>query len=54
MNSFQEGKAGSSAHSLPGRPESLWIGTAGEACYPALEGSISVDVAILGAGKWPG
>jgi len=35
---------------LPGKSQSLWIGTTQEASYPPLQRSISADVAILGAG----
>lgn len=35
---------------LPGKAQSLWIGTTQETSYPLLQMSISADVAILGAG----
>ena len=36
--------------SLPGKAQSLWIGTTQETSYPTLKRSISAEVAILGAG----
>lgn len=35
---------------LPGNPVSLWIATTPETNYPALEGDVAVDVAVLGGG----
>ncbi|HEV2861875.1 MAG TPA: FAD-dependent oxidoreductase [Pyrinomonadaceae bacterium] len=35
---------------LPGRPVSLWLATTPGTNYPALEGDVSVDVAVLGGG----
>jgi glycine/D-amino acid oxidase-like deaminating enzyme/nitrite reductase/ring-hydroxylating ferredoxin subunit len=38
------------AEGLPGRPQSLWMGTTPRTDYPALDGDARVDVAILGGG----
>lgn len=35
---------------LQGEPVSLWLASAGETGYPALDGEIEADVAIIGAG----
>lgn len=37
-------------NNLPGQPESVWIATTEESCFPTLEKDIEVDVLILGAG----
>ncbi len=35
---------------LPGEPVSLWLASAGDTAYPALDGDIEADVAVIGAG----
>ncbi|MDF9816410.1 FAD-dependent oxidoreductase [Streptomyces sp. SPB162] len=36
--------------SLPGQDESYWMATSGATSYPALEGDLDVDVAVVGGG----
>jgi glycine/D-amino acid oxidase-like deaminating enzyme/nitrite reductase/ring-hydroxylating ferredoxin subunit len=36
--------------SLPGKPLSLWLATTPTTAFPALQGSVMVDVAVVGAG----
>jgi hypothetical protein len=49
MNSPSEGFP--SIHGLPGANRSLWVALAPqERRYPALQGRVTVDVAIVGAG----
>ena len=35
---------------LPGRGESYWIASTPQSDYPALEGEITVDIAVVGGG----
>jgi glycine/D-amino acid oxidase-like deaminating enzyme/nitrite reductase/ring-hydroxylating ferredoxin subunit len=42
--------AAPAAGDLPGRPQSLWLGTTPTTDYPPLERDLQVDVAVLGAG----
>ncbi len=37
-------------HSLPGKPDSLWLDTTPETNYPSLQNGLTVDVAIIGGG----
>jgi glycine/D-amino acid oxidase-like deaminating enzyme/nitrite reductase/ring-hydroxylating ferredoxin subunit len=43
-------KSASAGRELPGEPASFWIASAPGDGFPPLEGSISVDVAVIGAG----
>lgn len=38
------------AHSLPGQPTSLWLGTTPGTSFPSLQNDITTDVAIVGGG----
>jgi glycine/D-amino acid oxidase-like deaminating enzyme/nitrite reductase/ring-hydroxylating ferredoxin subunit len=38
------------SEALPGRPQSLWMGTTPRTDFPPLEGDLRVDVAVLGGG----
>lgn len=37
-------------HSLPGKPTSLWLDTTAQTAFPILHHSLTVDVAVVGAG----
>jgi glycine/D-amino acid oxidase-like deaminating enzyme/nitrite reductase/ring-hydroxylating ferredoxin subunit len=39
-----------SKHGVPGSPESYWIASTPDTDYPALEGDLKVDVAVVGGG----
>ncbi len=49
MNSVELGDVAAGGE-LPGRPVSLWLATTPGTNYPALDGDITVDVAVLGGG----